>query len=109
MAPVSTMPGTENEVAFAGAARIAEMVRAKEISPSELIELYLERIARIDPKLNAFRVVLGEQARADAKLAEERLASGDQAPLLGVPVAIKDNVDYAGEVTTHGTAAYAEP
>jgi amidase len=103
------MPATEEEVAFAGAARIAEMVRAKEISPTELVDLYLGRISRIDPHLNAFRVVLGEQARADAKGAEERLAAGDEAPLLGVPVAIKDNVDYAGEVTTHGTAAYGEP
>jgi amidase len=98
-----------DDVAFAGAARIAEMVRAKEVSPSELVDLYLERIERIDPKLNAYRVVLGEQARADAKWAEERLAGGEQAPLLGVPVAIKDNVDYAGEVTTHGTSAYGEP
>jgi amidase len=108
MAAVSVMPGTEEELAFAGAARIAEMVRAREVSPSELVELYLERISRIEPKLNAYRVVLGEQARADAKRAEERLASGEQAPLLGVPVAIKDNIDYAGEVTSHGTAAYGE-
>ena len=106
---MSVMPATEDELAFAGAARIAEMVRAKEVSPSELVELYLERISRIEPKLNAYRIVLGEQAHADAKRAEERLASGEQAPLLGVPVAIKDNVDYAGEVTTHGTAAYGEP
>jgi amidase len=109
MAAVSATTATEEEVAFAGAARIAEMVRAKEISASELAELYLGRISRIDPKLNAFRVVLEEQARADAKRAEERLAEGDDAPLLGVPVAIKDNVDYAGEVTTHGTAAYGDP
>ncbi|HEY6771088.1 MAG TPA: amidase [Solirubrobacterales bacterium] len=106
---MSASPATEDEVAFAGAARIAEIVRAKQVSPSELVELYLERISRIEPKLNAFRVVLAEQARADAKRAEERLTGGDQAPLLGVPVAIKDNVDYAGEVTTHGTAAYGEP
>ena len=106
---MSVMPATEDYLAFAGAARIAEMVRAKEVSPSELVELYLDRISRIEPKLNAYRIVLGEQAHADAKRAEERLASGEQAPLLGVPVAIKDNVDYAGEVTTHGTAAYGEP
>jgi amidase len=109
MAAVSVITVTGDEVAFAGAARIAELVRAKEISPSELVATYLERISRIDPKLNAYRVVLGDQARADAKRAEERLAAGDEAPLLGVPVAIKDNVDYAGEVTTHGTAAYGEP
>ena len=82
------------------------MVRAKEVSPTELVELYLERIERIDPQLNAYRVVLAEGARADAKRAEERLASKDDAPLLGVPVAIKDNVDYAGEITSDGTAAY---
>ena len=52
---------------------------------------------------------MADGARADAKRAEERLAKGEEAPLLGVPVAIKDNVDYAGEVTTHGTAAYGEP
>jgi amidase len=99
----------DDQVAFAGAARVAELVRAKEISPTELLELYLERIERIEPKLNAFRVVQAERAHADAKRAEERLASGEQAPLLGVPVAIKDDIDYAGEVTTHGTAAYGEP
>jgi amidase len=109
MAAVSVMTATEEDIAFAGAARVAEMVRAEEVTPSELVELYLKRIARIDPKLNAFRVVLAEGARADARAAEERLAAGDEAPLLGVPVAIKDNVDYAGEVTTHGTAAYGEP
>src|SRR5918995_3099614 len=109
MAPVSAVRSVDEQVAFAGAARVAELVRAKEVSPTELLELYLERIERIEPKLNAFRVVPAERARADAKRAEERLASGEQAPLLGVPVAIKDDIDYAGEVTTHGTAAYGEP
>ncbi len=97
-----------DDIAFAGAARLAELVRAKQVSPTELVDLYLERIERIDPKLNAYRVVLGERAREDARRAEKRLSKGEEAPLLGVPVAIKDNVDYAGEVTTHGTAAYGE-
>jgi amidase len=109
MAVVSVKPSVDEDLAYAGAARLAELVRSKEVSPSELVELYLDRISRIDSSLNAFRVVLGEQARADAQRAEERLAAGEEAPLLGVPVAIKDNVDYAGEVTTHGTAAYGEP
>jgi amidase len=109
MAAVSVTPSVDEDLAYAGAARLAELVRSKDVSPSELVELYLDRISRIDSSLNAFRVVLGEQARADAQRAEERLAAGEEAPLLGVPVAIKDNVDYAGEVTTHGTAAYGEP
>jgi amidase len=97
------------DVAFAGAARQAEMVRAKEVSPKELVELYLERIGRIDPGLNAYRTVFGERALAEADEAASRLGSGEQAPLLGVPVAIKDNIDYAGEITAHGTAAYGAP
>src|SRR5262249_1789465 len=103
------MAAMSDDVAFAGAARQAEMVRAKEVSPTELVELYLERIERIEPKVNAYRVVLDDEARADAKRAEERLASGEEAPLRGVPVAIKDNVDLAGEITSLGTAAYGEP
>ncbi len=106
---MSVVSSVDQEVAFAGAARLAELVRSKEVSPTELVELYLDRISRLDPELNAFRVVLAEQARADAKQAEKRIAGGDEAPLLGVPVAIKDNVDYAGEVTTDGTAAYGDP
>jgi amidase len=97
------------DLAFAGAARQAEMVRAKEVSPRELVELYLERIERIDPGLNAYRTGLEEQALSEADAAGERLASGEEAPLLGVPVAIKDNIDYAGEITAHGTGAYGEP
>jgi amidase len=101
--------GRDLELAFAGAARQAEMVRAKEVSPRELVELYLERIERIDPGLNAYRTVLAERALADAEEAGRRLGRGEEAPLLGVPVAIKDNIDYSGEVTAYGTAAYGPP
>jgi amidase len=97
------------DLAFAGIAWQAELIRSREVSPTELVELYLERIERIDPKLNAFRVVLGERALAEAGQAEGRVGAGDTRPLLGVPVAIKDNLDVAGEVTTHGSAAYGEP
>jgi amidase len=102
---------TPDELAFAGVARQAELVRSKQVSPSELVELYLERIERIEPKLNAFRVVMAERARAEAKRAEQRLAGGEEAPLLGVPIAIKDDrrEDVAGEATTHGTAAWDQP
>ena len=54
------------DLAFAGLARQAELVRDGEVSPRELTELYLGRIARIDPQLNAFRVVLAERALAEA-------------------------------------------
>jgi amidase len=94
------------ELAFAGLARQAELVRTREVSPRELVDLHLERIERLDPDLNAFRVVLAERARAEAEQAEQRIAAGEDRPLLGVPVAVKDNVDLAGEFTGHGSGGH---
>lgn len=98
-----------DEVAFAGAARQAEMVRAGQVSPGELVRMCLERIERLDPQLNAFRAVFAERALLEAEQAEARLGAGEERPLLGVPVAIKDEVDVAGEVKTLGTDAFTEP
>jgi amidase len=76
------------------------------ITAPELLELYLDRIARLDPELRAFRVVLVDSARQEAGVAQDRLNAGERLPLLGVPIAIKDDVDVAGEVTTYGSAAH---
>jgi amidase len=97
------------EIAFAGAARQAEMVRAGEVSPSELVRLCLDRIARLDPQLNSFRTVFAEKALLEAEQAEARLKGGEERPLLGVPIAIKDCVDIAGDVTTYGTDGFDQP
>jgi amidase len=98
-----------DDLAFVGAARQAEMVRAGEVSPKELVQLCLDRIARLDPQLNSFRKVLGEKALLEAEQAEARLKAGEERPLLGVPIAIKDEVDVVGEVNTHGTDGFTEP
>jgi amidase len=97
---------TAEELAFAGLAEQAELVRRGEVSSRELTELSVTRIERLEPQLNAFRTVLAERALDEAGRADERRAGGEQAPLLGVPIAVKDNVDVAGEVTAHGTGAY---
>ena len=99
----------ERELAFAGVARQAELLRKREVSPRELVELYLRRIERLDPQLNAFRTVYAERALEDAKTASRRMRAKEPPPLLGVPVAIKDNVEVAGDVTTHGTSAHGGP
>jgi amidase len=98
-----------DELAFVGAARQAEMVRSGEVSPKELVQLSLDRIARLDSELNSFRKVFAEKALLEAEQAEARVRAGDERPLLGVPIAIKDEVDVAGEVNTHGTDAFTEP
>jgi amidase len=98
-----------DEIAYAGAARQAELLRAGELAAPELAELYLNRIERLDGTLNAFRVVRAERALEEARTAQERLRAGDDAPLLGVPIAVKDNVDVAGELTAHGTGVVTAP
>jgi amidase len=91
------------DLAFAGIARQAELVREGEVSSRELTEMFLERIGRFDNDLNAFRIVLAERALAEADQADSRRGEGDDRPLLGVPVAIKDCFDLAGETTPNGS------
>ena len=82
----------------------ARALAGGEVSSRELTERSLRRIEETQPTLNAFRVVCAEQALADADAADRRLAAGERAPLLGVPVAIKDDVDLAGHTTPFGCA-----
>jgi amidase len=98
-----------DELAFAGVVRQAELVRAGEVSSRELVELYLERIERLDPELNAFRKVMTERALVDAQQADGRHGAGDDRPLLGVPIAVKDIEDVTGEITRFGTDAFTKP
>jgi amidase len=95
-----------HELAFAGAAQQARMLADGAITATALLDVYLERIGRLDPELRSYRVVLADSAREEAAAAQHRLEAGERLPLLGVPIAIKDDVDVAGEVTTYGTAAH---
>jgi len=79
------------------------------VSSRELTERSLERIEATQPTLNAFRIVCAEQALAAADEADRRLAAGEREPLLGVPVAIKDDVDLSGHGTPFGCAGEHRP
>src|SRR3954468_18056208 len=92
-------------MAFDGVAAQAESVRRGEVSARELVERTLRRIERFDGELNAFGAVFAERALVDADRADARRAQGDRGPLLGVPLAIKDEIDIAGEITSRGTGA----
>jgi amidase len=97
------------DLCFAGAAEQARLVAAGEVSARELVEASLERIWQTDPDLNAFRVVLAHRALTEADQADARRGAGDRRPLLGVPVAIKDDADVAGEVTAWGSLSHGGP
>ena len=75
-----------------------------DVTSDELVRRSLHAIELSQSTLNAFRVVLTETALADAAKADRRRADGDQAPLLGVPIAVKDDVDVAGQPTYFGTS-----
>jgi amidase len=94
------------DLVFAGIAQQAELIRDGEISSRELVEACLDRIEALDPRLNAWRIVLAEKALAEADQADGRRGAGDARPLLGVPVAIKDDVDVAGTTTAWGSSAH---
>ena len=87
------------------AAGLAESARALadgEVSSRARVEQALARIEASQPSVNAFRVVRAEAALAEAEAADAELAAGVRKPLLGVPVAVKDDMDVAGEPTAFG-------
>ena len=97
------------DLAFGGLCGQLEALARGAVSSRELVELSLERIEATQPTVNAFRLVLGDEALATADAADRRRAAGDDAPLLGVPVAIKDDVDLAGATTQVGCGGEFEP
>lgn len=86
----------------AGLAESARALAGGEVSSRELVERALARIEAARPTLNAFRLVRAEAALAEAEAADRELAAGGRRPLLGVPVAVKDDMDVAGEPTAFG-------
>jgi amidase len=93
----------DEQLAFAGPSELAELVRAKQVKPRELVELCLRRIEALDPRLNAFRVTMADEALAAADAAD------CDGLLAGVPIAIKDDVPLAGQSTTRGSRSFGPP
>ena len=94
-----------DDVAYAGVLGQRELLRGRRLTAVELLDLALARIDRLDGRLNAFRTVFREGARTEAEAADAALEAGDERPLLGVPVAVKDNVGVAGHAPGMGTGS----
>lgn len=87
----------------------AAALAGAELSSLDLTEAVLARIERLNPTLNAYSYVMADSARADARAADVRAATGKRrGPLDGIPIAIKDVIDTAGVVTTYGSIKYRD-
>lgn len=89
---------------FASLTEIARAIREREVSATEMLEAHLERIAAVNPTLNAVVQLCAERARTEAAAADAAIARGDElGPLHGAPITLKDSHDTEGVITTGGT------
>ena len=98
----------ENELAFAGPIELARRVREREIRAREVVEIFLARIERLDPRLNAFRETLHDLALTTASQIDAWAMEGI-GPLAGVPIAIKDDMPLGGYRRTRGSKSPTKP
>lgn len=93
------------DLAFTPALDQAQLIRSKEVSPLELVELYLDRIQKLDSQLGSYFIVMAEEAIADAKAKTAQIAASnsDLPPFFGVPISIKDLTSVAGVSCSYGS------
>ena len=97
------------DLAFAPAWKVRDMVASKEVSPRELVDLFLDRIQSLDPKLNSYLTVTADLARETAAEAEAAVARGDNlGPLHGIPISIKDLEFSKGIRSTMGCYVFRD-
>jgi len=99
-----------DELCWLSATELAGLIRRKKVSPVEVVDAVLDRIERVNPRLNAYVTVTAESARKAAKAAERALARKGARPgsLHGVPFSVKDLVITRGVRTTFGTPLYRD-
>src|ERR1700736_6456822 len=104
---VTAMPSSNTDPSFLPAHRLAAEIAARRLSPVDVAEALLARIAAHDPKLHAFIDVYADEARLAAAAADKAIRSGHAVgPLHGVPIALKDLIDLEGRITTGGSMVW---
>ncbi len=99
---------SDADLAFAGVNGQRARLREGSVTAVQLLEVSLRRIRELDPAIGAFRTLF-DSARAEAEAADVALAAGDERPLLGVPMAVKDNLPVAGQSQFQGTGSPQPP
>ena len=103
------MTAGDDRLAFLSVAEQARLMERREISPVDLVEIYLRRIERWDPIFRAYITVCGDRARAKAREAEREIAAGRyRGPLHGIPYGVKDQLCTRGILTTLGSRILAD-
>ena len=109
--PTQGIPGyfmADSDIVFKSATELAPLLKARKLSPVEVVRAYLDRIEAVNPKVNAFITVTGEQAMEQARKADREIAAGRyRGPLHGIPYAPKDLVATQGIRTTNGSKVTA--
>lgn len=95
-----------DEICFASAGQLVEMLRKRDISALELTGAFIERIEGHNHKLNAVVTLAEERALAEAKACDNRIAAGQARPLEGLPITIKDSIETEGVRSTDGMKLY---
>jgi amidase len=91
------------------AVELAAMMRARAVSPVEVLDAHLAVIARLNPRLNAIVTLAADAAREAARLSEARIMAGEPlGPLEGLPFGVKDVTETAGIRTTYGSPLHAD-
>ncbi|MGH7523647.1 MAG: amidase, partial [Gemmatimonadales bacterium] len=102
----ASQPGSDDAIAFAPVTVLSRWMESKQLTSTRLTNIYLDRIARLNPKVNAVITLTREHALARAAQADREIAAGSyRGPLHGIPYGVKDLLDTAGIATTWG----AEP
>ena len=100
------LPASDDDIAFAPVTQLSRWVEQRKLSAERLTNIYLQRIARLDPKLRCVITLTRDLALAQAKKADAEIAAGrHRGPLHGIPFGVKDLLDTANIATTYG----AEP
>src|SRR2546429_2650711 len=98
-----------SDLCFLTAVQLADRIRRRDVSVTEVVEAHLAQIERVNPKVNAIVTLTAERAVAEARAKDAALARGDAAgPLFGLPVAHKDLVPTKGIRTTFGSPIYRD-
>lgn len=97
-----------DDLAFQSVADLAKLLRRRKASSLEITRYFLDRLARYGSQLNAVAEIARERAEAEARVADQKLSSGEQSRLLGIPYGVKDVIATRGVPTRWGAAPYRD-